>query len=130
MKDVADGYATNYLIPRGFAVEATPAALRSVERRKEAIKAKAERERGDMRELAGRIEGVRLSFVLKAGAQGKVFGSVTTRDLAAALAARGIEIERAKIHVSDALKTLGTHRVEVRLLAEVRAELTVEITTA
>lgn len=127
VKDVADGYATNFLIPRGLAVRATPSALRAVDQRQGSVAAKAERERGEMRELADRLAAQRLSFTLKAGAQGKVFGSVTSRDLVEALAARGVEIDRSKIVLAEPLKALGTHRVEVRLHSDVRAELIVEI---
>lgn len=130
VRDVADGFASNYLLPRGLAVEATPSALRDVERQKESAKAKTDRERAEMLELARRIEAVTLSFALKAGAQGKVFGSVTNRDIAEGLGARGVEIDRAKIHLPEPLRSLGTHRVEVRLLPDVRAELRVEITAA
>jgi large subunit ribosomal protein L9 len=127
VKDVADGYATNFLIPRGLAVRATPSALRAVDQRHGSVAARAERERAEMRELADRLAAQRLSFTLKAGAQGKVFGSVTNRDLVEALAALGIEIDRAKIVLAEPLKALGPHRVEVRLLPDVRAELIVEI---
>lgn len=130
VKDVADGYATNYLLPRGFAVEASGAALRAAARQQESAKSRSERERAEMRELARRIGESRLSFTLKAGAQGKVFGSVTTRDIAQALAARGIELERAKIHLTEPIRTLGTHRVEARLLPDVRAEITIEVAAA
>ncbi len=128
VKEVADGYATNYLLPRGLAVEATPSTLRAVARQTETAQARVERERAETRELAKRIDGLELSFALKAGAQGKVFGSVTNRDLAEALASRGIVIDRASIHLAEPLRSLGAHRVEVRLLPDVRAELRVEIT--
>jgi large subunit ribosomal protein L9 len=127
VKDVADGYATNFLIPRGLAIRATPSALRAADQRQGSLAARAERERAEMRQLADRLSAQRLSFTLKAGAQGKVFGSVTNRDLVEALAARGVEIDRAKIVLAEPLKALGTHRVEVRLLPDVRVDLIVEI---
>lgn len=130
VKDVADGYATNYLIPRGLAAPATAGALRALEQRKESAQTQADRDRAELAELAKRIEATPLSFALKAGARGKVFGSVTNRDLAEALAAKGLEVDRAKIQLAEPLKTLGTHRVEVRLLPDLRAELVVEIAAA
>lgn len=130
VREVADGFAANYLLPRGLAVEATPSALRGVERQKESAKTKTDREHAEMRELAKRIESVALTFALKSGAQGKVFGSVTNRDIAEALAQRGVRIDRAKIHLGEPLRSLGTHRVEVRLLSDVRADVRVEITAA
>ena len=128
VKDVADGYALNFLLPRGLAVEATAGALRAVEREKESARSRSGREKAELRELAARLGAIRLSFALKAGAQGKVFGSVTNRDIAEALAARGVEIDRAKIHLPEPIRTLGTHRVEIRLMPDVRAEVTVEVT--
>lgn len=128
VKDVADGYATNYLLPRGFAVEASAGALRAVAQQQESAKARVERERAEMREFARRIGETRLSFSLKAGAQGKVFGSITNRDIAEALAARGVTLDRSKIALAEPIRTLGSHRVEARLLPEVRAEIVVEVT--
>ena len=128
VKDVADGYATNYLLPRGFAVEASAGALRAVAQQQESAKARVERERAEMREFARRIGETRLSFALKAGAQGKVFGSITNRDIAEALAARGVTLDRSKIALAEPIRTLGSHRVEARLLPEVRAEIVVEVT--
>jgi len=130
VKDVADGYATNFLLPRGLAVEASAATMRAVSQQQDSTKARVERERADLRQLAQRIGEVRLSFALKAGAQGKVFGSVTNRDIVEALAARGIAIERSKIHLAEPIRSLGTHRVVVRLLPDVQAEIAVEVTTA
>ena len=130
VKEVADGYATNYLLPRGFAVEASAAALRAAARQEETARSRAERDRAEMEALARRIGEVHLSFALKAGTQGKVFGSVTNRDIADALAARGIELDRAKIHLSEPIRTLGVHRVEARLPHDVHAEIVVEITAA
>lgn len=130
VKEVADGYALNFLLPRGLAVEATAAAIRNIERERDSARSKADREKAEVRELASRLGGIRLSFALKAGAQGKVFGSVTNRDIAEALAARGVAIDRGKIALAEPLRTLGTHRVEVRLLPDVRAEVTVDVTPA
>jgi len=130
VKDVADGYATNFLLPRGLAVEASAATMRAVSQQQDSTKARVERERADLRQLAQRIGEARLSFALKAGAQGKVFGSVTNRDIVEALAARGIAIERSKIHLAEPIRSLGTHRVVVRLLPDVQAEIAVEVTTA
>lgn len=130
VKDVADGYATNFLLPRGLAVEASAATMRAVSQQQESAKARAQHEHAEMRELARRIGEARLSFALKAGAQGKVFGSVTNRDIADALSARGISIERSKIHLAEPIRSLGTHRVDVRLLPDVHGEITIEVTAA
>jgi large subunit ribosomal protein L9 len=130
VKDVADGYATNYLLPRGFAVEASAGALRAAVQERDSARSRADREHAEMVDLARRINAVHLTFALKAGAQGKVFGSITNRDIADALSAQGLAIDRAKIHLAEPLRTLGTHRVEVRLMPDVHAEIAVEVNPA
>ena len=130
VKDVADGYALNFLLPRGLAVRASEGALREVERERESVQLRREREGAEMRELAKRIEQTALSFALRSGAQGRVFGSVTNRDVAASLAARGIAVERAQVQLAEPIRSFGTHSVEVRLPGDVRAQLTVTVESA
>ena len=130
VKDVADGYALNFLLPRRLAVRASEGALKDVERRRESVQTRRERERADMREVAKRIEQTTLTFALRGGAQGRVFGSVTNRDIAEALAARRIVVERAQVRLAEPLRELGTHAVEIRLLSDVRARLTVTVESA
>lgn len=130
VKDVAEGYATNFLLPRGLAVKATAEALEAVKRQKDSVQARTTREKAEMADLAKRLGEVRLSFALKAGAQGKVFGSVTNRDIAEALASKGFEIDRARIHLPEPLRSLGEHRIELRLLPDVHATVVVEIVPA
>jgi large subunit ribosomal protein L9 len=130
VKDVADGYARNFLLPRGLAVVASGAAIRAAEEQRDAAKAKKSRDRAEAEELAARLADIHLSFVLKSGAQGRVFGSVTTRDIADALAERGLQIERGSVHLQEPLRALGTHRVEVRLHPQVRAQVAVRIEAA
>lgn len=130
VKDVADGYALHYLLPRGLAVAASASALAALKQKREQEAAQQDRARADARALAKRLEGATLTFTLRGGAQGRVFGSVTNRDVADALAGQGIEVDRAKIQLEEPLRSLGTHRVEVRLLPEVRAHVTVRIEAA
>lgn len=127
VREVADGYALNFLIPSGLAVRASAEAVHEIERQRESAATKRERQRAELRQLARRIEATSLSFTLKGGAQGRVFGSITNRDIADALAARGIEVERSQVHLTEPLRRLGTHLVEVRLLPDVRATLTVTV---
>lgn len=128
VKDVAEGYAQNFLLRRGLAVEATAGELRRVAEVQAATKAKRSRAHADAEALAARIAATRLTFQLKTGERGKAFGSVTNRDIADALRREsGIEVDRMKIHLDEPLRTLGTHEVEVRLLTDVRARLTVTI---
>lgn len=128
VKDVADGYAQNFLLPRGLAVEATAGEIRRVAQEQASAKAKQGRAHAEVASLARRLEATTLVFTLKAGEQGKTFGSITSKDVAEALHRQaGVEVERAKIHLEEPLRSLGLHRVEVRLLGDVRARLTVAI---
>src|SRR2546426_11437643 len=131
VKDVADGYARNYLLPKGFAIEATGGELKHLAQEHEAAKAKRSRTHAEADALAKRLAEVTLVFKLKAGEQGKTFGSVTAKDVAEALAREAkTEIDKTKIVLHEPLKTLGIHTVEVRLLADVRANVTVAIEPA
>lgn len=131
VKDVADGYAQNYLLRKGLAVEATAGELRRLAQQAAGEKAKKARAHGEAEALATRLEATTLAFTLKAGKDGKTFGSVTSKDIAEALKNDAkIELERTKIHLEEPLRTLGVHSVEVRLLTDVRARLTVAIEPA
>ena len=128
VKDVADGYAQNFLLPRGFAVEATAGEMKVLARARDAKQAKQDRAHADAEELARRLSETTLMFRLKAGGQGKTFGSVTSKDVADALKRElKVDIDRTKVHLPEPLKALGVHKVEVRLLTDVRANVTVAI---
>jgi large subunit ribosomal protein L9 len=131
VKDVADGYARNYLLPKGLAIEATGGELKHLAQERQAEKSKKDRAHQDAEELAKRLGEVTLVFRLKAGEQGKTFGSVTTKEIAQALKKEArAEIDKTKVVLHEPLKSLGIHRVEVRLLPDVRAEVTVAIEPA
>lgn len=128
VKHVAEGYAQNFLLPRGLAVEASEGELKRVAQVQEVAKAKKSRAHAEVEALAERLAATRLTFKLKAGGTGKTFGSITNRDVADALKREaGIEVDRMKIHLEDPLRTLGTHEIEIRLLTDVRAKVTVTI---
>jgi large subunit ribosomal protein L9 len=128
VKDVADGYAQNFLLPRGLAIEATAGELKVLARSRDAKRAKQDRAHADAEELAKRLSETTLVFRLKAGEQGKTFGSITSKDVADALKKEHkIELDRTKVHLAEPLKSLGVHKVEVRLLTDVRANVTVAI---
>ena len=131
IKDVADGYARNYLLPKGLAIEATGGELRHLAQERQAEKSKRDRAHQEAEELARRLAAITLVFKLKAGEQGKTFGSVTAKEVAEALTkdARS-EIDKTKIVLHEPLRTLGIHKVEVRLLSDVRADVTVAIEPA
>ena len=131
VKDVADGYALNYLLPQGLAIEATGGQLKHLAQEREAEKAKRGRAQADAEALAKRLAGVTLVFKLKAGEQGKTFGSVTAKEVAEALGRElATEIDKTKVVLHEPLRSLGLHAVEVRLHSEVRASVTVAIEPA
>jgi large subunit ribosomal protein L9 len=131
IKDVADGYARNYLLPKGLAIEATGGQLRQLAQERETEKTKKDRAHQDAEELARRLGEVTLVFKLKAGEQGKTFGSVTAKEVADALKKEAkAEIDKTKVVLHEPLRSLGVHTVEIRLLSDVRANVTVAIEPA
>jgi large subunit ribosomal protein L9 len=128
IKDVADGYAQNFLLPRGLAIEATAGEMKVLARARDAKRAKQDRAHADAEELAKRLSETTLVFRLKAGEQGKTFGSVTTKDIADALQREHkVTVDKTMVHLPEPLKALGVHKVEVRLLTDVRPSVTVAI---
>ena len=130
VKEVADGYAQNFLLPKGLAIEASAGELKRVAQERASVQAKQDRGHADAEALAKKLSGVTLIFKLKAGDQGKTFGSVTTKEIADALKKEHrIDVDPRKIH-AEPLRALGVHQVEVRLLTDVRAQVTVAIEPA
>ncbi len=131
VKDVADGYAQNFLLPKGLAIEATASEMKHLARERQVEKLKKDRAHADAEELAERLAKVTLVFKLKAGEGGKTFGSVTNKDIAEALKReQRVDIDRSKIQLVDPVRTLGTHNVEIKLLPDVRARVTVAVEPA
>lgn len=123
--DVKPGYARNFLVPRGLAVRATKSNLRRIEDEREHLIAVARREIDRATALAGEIEGQSLNFPVKAGEDGRLFGSVSSADIAEALAEKGVEVDRRHVVLAEPIKQLGTYKVPIRLSAEVQPEVTV-----
>jgi large subunit ribosomal protein L9 len=125
---VKPGYARNYLLPRGLAVEANPKNLRVLEHQKRVIAAKADREHKSAEASAKRLEGLQLTVRARAGEEGRLFGSVTNMDLERLLADRGFTVERRRILLDEPIKQLGTYPITVQVGRAVRAtvQLTVE----
>ena len=125
---VADGYARNYLIPKGLAEEATEGKLRALQERQKVARRKQAEELAAAQQLAARIEGLTLRLSAKAGQGGKLFGSVTNKDIAEKLSAElGVRVEKRKVELAEPIKATGSHRVTLRLHPEVTATLTVEV---
>ena len=124
---VADGYARNYLIPKGLGIEATVGNQRQFEAEKEAWLSKAAALKEGAAKIAEAIGKLTLSFTRKAGEDDKLFGSVTSMDIDAALKEKLVEVDRKKILLAEPIKSLGTFPVAVKLHPEVTAEVKVEV---
>jgi large subunit ribosomal protein L9 len=124
---VKPGYGRNYLVPQGLAVEASDRNLKELEHHKRQLTRKAEKLSQEAADVKARIDAVSCSFLYKASEEGKLFGSVTSSDIAEALAAQSIDIDRRKILLDQPIKTLGEHDVEVKLNAGVNASIKVNV---
>ena len=126
--EVNRGYARNYLFPRGLAIEHTSGNLKSIEHLKQKEWEKRNRETSAAQQLAAKINQITLTFQVKAGKDGKLFGSVTHKDISESLAENHqIEIDRKKIEHNEPLKKIGNYQVSLRLHKEVSAKLNVKI---
>ena len=126
--NVAEGYARNFLFPRNLAVEASGGNLKSWKQEQKVQEKRQEREEDDAKKLAGKLEGKSVKLAVKVGEGGRLFGSVTSKDLAAAISKQlKLKVDRKKIELGDPLKTLGSHRVRVKLYPKVEAEVTAEL---
>lgn len=123
--DVKPGYARNYLIPKGLAYEATQANVRRIDAERAATARKDAESLNEAKQRASSIEGVSLTFRARAGQEGKLFGSITSADIAEELAKQGVEIDRRSIELEEPIKALGVTSVPVRLHPQVRPELKV-----
>lgn len=124
---VKDGYGRNFLLPRKLAVLANDQNVRQLEHDRQVISARQAKLKGAAQQQAKGLAGVEVKIFRKVGEQDKLFGSVTALDIAEALAAKGQKIDRRAIHLSDPIKTVGAHEVEIRLHHEVVAKVKVEV---
>ncbi len=128
VKDVADGYARNFLIPKGMVMPYSRQNLALIESRRATIEKRKEDKREQAKTARERLEGESVTIQMTAGERGKLFGSVTSQTIAEELEKRGIDVERKKIDIEDGtIKTLGTHTVRVRLYADEEAQLKVVV---
>jgi large subunit ribosomal protein L9 len=129
--DVADGYARNYLVPRGLALKASSGSQKQADAMRRNREARDSRDREAAQALAAQFEGRTITIKARAGAEGKLFGSVTSVDVADAVQKQtGAEIDRRKIHLDEPLKELGGVDLQVRLHTDVLANLHVEVEAA
>lgn len=127
---VKPGYARNFLFPRGLAAVATRANVAQVEHEKKAAIARSAKLKGDAETVAKKLEGITLSLTVQAGEGDRLFGSIGTKDIEAALKGKGHEVDRKKIVLAESIKTLGEHNVVIKLGYEVTATVKVVLTKA
>jgi large subunit ribosomal protein L9 len=128
IREVADGYARNYLIPRGLARPSSTGTERAARARADSAAERSERELKAARETAARLEALSLTIRARAGEKGRLFGSVTSQDVANGIAAvAGVTVDRRRVLIGDAIKSLGTYRVGVRLHPQVQAVVEVRV---
>lgn len=125
--DVARGYARNYLIPKGVAIEASNANLKALELRKGKISAKRMKDKEDAEKAKEKISQITVSVRAKAGDEGKLYGSITSRDIAQKLKQQGVEVDRRKIVIEEAIRTLGEFEVLIKLYPDVVATIKVVV---
>jgi len=126
--DVADGFARNYLVPKGFALKATSGNIEQAASMRRARDIRDAKDRGAAEEVASKLVPKIITVKAKAGAEGRLFGSVTSADVVAAVQEQtGIELDRRKLHLDEPIKSVGTHQVPARLHADVEFVITVEV---
>lgn len=128
IQTVANGYARNYLIPKGMAVLATDGEIKTAQHNMQVRERKVARQEEQLQSFADKIDGTRIEFTALAGNQGRLFGSVTTSEIAEQLEEKiGEEIDRRKIQLTEPLRTIGEHEVEIHLVGRLRPTITVVI---
>ena len=127
--NVSDGYARNFLIPRKLGVEATPQMIKELNDREEAKLRRLAEEKKQAQELAAKFEGLVTKIAISAGADGRLYGSVTAKDIAEAFKEQhGIEIDRRKLSIDDPIKAFGTYSVEIKLYTGVVGKINLVVT--
>ncbi len=122
---VSAGYARNFLLPRGYAFEATPGNRKRIEQERQRLEAAETDRRDQAQTIADKLAEVSLTFSARVGEEGKLFGSVTAADIAQQLEAQGHHVEKRQIDLHEPIRSLGVYRVPIRLHADVRPEIKV-----
>ena len=125
--DVSDGYARNYLVPKGLAVEANVKNVKALEHEKRIIQGKVKKIKNAAEDLSERVSKMSLVIKAKSGEEGKLFGSVTTMDIAELLQKEGVEIDKKRISLDEPIKRLGSYTVSVKLHPEIATQLQLEV---
>ncbi|MGI1689913.1 50S ribosomal protein L9 [Thermoanaerobacter uzonensis] len=125
--NVSDGYGRNYLLPRGLAIEATESNIKVLNEKKKAEEKKRQQELEEAKEMAQKLSNLSLVLKVKAGENGKLFGSVTSKDVEEALKEKGFGIDKKKISFDETVKTTGTYYVDIKLYQGVTAKVKIEV---
>lgn len=127
MIKVADGYARNYLIPKGLAVEASSRSMKALEHEKSRIMKKNESDRKKAEAMVEKLQGVTCTISRRVGEQDKLFGSVTTKDIEQSLIEQGMEIDRKMIILEEPIKSLGEFPVKIKFQPGITTEITIKV---
>ena len=126
--EVKDGYGRNFLIPKGKALLATPKNLKQFRHQKSIVDHKVKKFKGIAQEVADQLAKLNVSVTKKVGEQGKLFGAVTSQEIADLVSAQGIEVDRRKIQLSEPIKSLGEFKIPIKLHPEITGEFTLTVT--
>jgi large subunit ribosomal protein L9 len=127
--EVSEGYARNYLIPKRLAGPATPAALAALAERQEKLRQEMEARRSELEALAQKISSLDVEIAAEAGEGGKLFGAVTSQDIAIEISkALGSEIDKKKVNLGDPIKVVGEYKVIIKLYQDITADLKLKVT--
>ena len=125
--EVKEGYARNFLIPNGLAVEASGGALKKVEEEKKAQDRRKAKEKEEAQALADKLKGITLTLRHKAGDEGRLFGSITSAEIAEALNQKGFSVDRKQIHLDEPIRLVGAYDAKVKVHSEITASVRVEV---
>ncbi|MEC0093746.1 50S ribosomal protein L9 [Paenibacillus macquariensis] len=128
VKEVSEGYAANFLFPRGLARSATDGNMKTLENQTSAEQKRKQQEKDEAAELGKKLEEMTIELKAKSGDGGRLFGAITSKQIAEVLAANGVKIDKRKIELNDPIRTLGVTQVPVKLHPEVKATLKVQVT--
>lgn len=127
IKDVKEGLARNYLLPKKLAITATPGNLKIWEQKSVALRKKEDKVKGEAEKFASKLNGLAIKIPVKVGEEEKIFGSVTSQSISDALGQLGYEVSKKQIDIESPIKTLGTHEVTLKLHHDVTAAINVEV---
>jgi large subunit ribosomal protein L9 len=125
--EVKDGYGRNYLIPRNLAVEANPKNISHFEHQKKIIEVKVKKVRKSAEDIAEQLSRITVTLEARAGEEEKLFGSITTKDIAEAISQQGVEVDKRKILLDEPIKRLGSYEVPIKIHQDVLANVKVEV---